>query len=144
MAKLVPKYSVVRGDFMLHRVIYASEAVGPTGFSTLTLAHILGAAERNNRRDHVTGGLLIHQGHILQVLEGARVDLDRLLRRLLADPRHTGLRVLVDTPIPARRWDEPMTLCDRPASLLDRTGLDGLAGITPAEAQAMLALKWAA
>lgn len=129
---------------MLHRVIYASEAVGPTGFSTLTLAHILGAAERNNRRDHVTGGLLVHQGHVLQVLEGARPDLDRLLRRLLADPRHTGLRVLVDTPISARRWDEPMTLCPRPAVLLERMGLDGLAGISAAEAQAMLALKSAA
>jgi hypothetical protein len=129
---------------VLHRIIYASRAIGPTGFSTLTLAHILGAAERNNRRDHVSGGLLIHQGHVLQVLEGGRADLDRLMRRLQADRRHTGLRILSDAPTAGRRWHEPMTLCDRPAVLLDRMGLASLADLTAEEAVAMLALRNAA
>ena len=129
---------------MLHRVIYASEAVGAAGFSTLSLAHILGAAERNNRREHITGMLMVHQGHVLQVLEGSRPDLDRLMRRLLADPRHTGLRILSDVPVAARQWNEPMQLCDRAAVMLDRMGLQSLACVTADEARVIVDRKAAA
>lgn len=129
---------------MLHRVIYASEAVGVTGTSTLSIAQILGASEINNRRDEISGCIMFHRGHILQALEGGRADLDRLMRRLLADPRHTGVRVLVDTPIPARRLTEPMTLCGDPAALLDRIGLTGISSITANEAEELLELRKAA
>ena len=129
---------------MLHRVIYASEAVGVTGTSTLSIAQILGVSERNNRRDHITGCVMFHRGHILQVIEGGRADLDRLMRRLLTDARHTGLRVLVDTPIKARVIQEPMALCGDPAQMLARVGLAGIAGISANEAEAMLDIKKAA
>jgi len=129
---------------VLHRVIYASEAVGVTGTSTLSIAQILGVSEVNNRRDHLSGCLMFHRGHILQALEGGRTDLDRLMRRLLADPRHTGLRVLCDTPIPQRRLIDPMTLCGDPASLLERVGLAGLSSITANEAEDLLELRKAA
>ena len=129
---------------MLHRVIYASEAVGATGGSTLSIAQILGVSERNNRRDHLTSCVMFHQGHILQAIEGARGDVDRLVRRLLDDPRHTGLRVLIDTPIAARRLDEPMGLCADPAALLDRLGLNCLSRITAREAEVLLDLRKAA
>ncbi len=129
---------------MLHRVIYASEAVGATGASTLSIAQIIGVSERNNRRDHLTSCVMFHQGHILQVIEGARVDLDRLIRRLLDDPRHTGLRVLGDTPIPARRIDEPMGLCADPEALLKRVGVNCLSRVTADEAEVLLELRKAA
>lgn len=129
---------------MLHRVIYASEAVGPTGVSTLSVAQILGVSDRNNRRDHVSSCLLFHDGHILQALEGARGDLDRLMRRIVADPRHTALRVLSDTPITARRLVEPMTLCGDPASLLERIGLPGLSRLTACQAEELLDIRRAA
>lgn len=129
---------------MLHRVIYASEAVGATGASTLSIAQILGVSERNNRRDHLTSCVMFHQGHILQVAEGARTDLDRLMRRLLDDPRHTGFRVLVDTPIAARRIDEAMGLCADPAALLRRVGLTCLSRITAREAEILLDIRKAA
>ena len=129
---------------MLHRVIYASEAVGVTGTSTLSIAQILGVSERNNRRDHLTSCVMFHQGHILQAIEGARVDVDRLIRRLLDDPRHSGLRILIDTPINARRIDEPMGLCGDPAALLDRVGLNCLSRVTANEAEALLDIRKAA
>lgn len=129
---------------MLHRVIYASEAVGPTGVSTLSVAQILGVSDRNNRRDQVSSCLLFHQGHILQALEGARADLDRLMRRIAADPRHTGVRVLSDAPIAARRLLEPMSLCGDPAALLDRVGLPDLSRLTANEAEALLDIRRAA
>lgn len=129
---------------MLHRVIYASEAVGATGTSVLSIAQILGESEINNRRDHLTGCIMFHRGHILQVLEGARTDLDRLMRRLLADPRHANVRVLVDMPIASRAMDEPMSLCGDPAVLLERAGLTGIPNITANEAETMLELRKAA
>lgn len=132
------------GIDVLHRVIYASEAVGATGASTLSIAQILGVSERNNRRDHLTSCVMFHQGHILQAIEGSRVDLDRLVRRLLVDPRHTGFRVLVDTPIVARRIDEPMGLCADPAALLDRLDLNCLSRVTAREAEVLLDLRKAA
>jgi len=129
---------------VLHRVIYASEAVGATGVSTLSIAQILGVSDRNNRRDRVSGCLMFHQGHILQALEGGRSDLDRLMRRILADPRHTGLRVLSDMPIPERRLQEPMCLCGDPATLLERIGLACISRLSAHEAETLLALRKAA
>ena len=129
---------------MLHRVIYASEAVGATGASTLSIAQILGVSDRNNRRDRVCGCLMFHQGHILQALEGERADLDRLMRRLLADPRHANVRILVDMPIASRAMDEPMSLCGDPAALLERAGLTGIPNITANEAETVLDLRAAA
>ena len=129
---------------MLHRLIYASEAVGATGATTLSIAQILGVSERNNRRDHLTSCVMFHQGHILQAIEGGRADLDRLIRRLLEDRRHTGLRILIDTPITARRLDEPMGLCADPVALLDRLGLNCLSRITGTEAEVLLDIRKAA
>lgn len=129
---------------MLHRIIYASEAVGATGASTLSIAQILGVSERNNRRDHISGCVMFHQGHILQALEGGRIDLDRLLRRLLTDPRHTDIRILSDMPIAARRLHEPMGLYGDPASLLQHLGLPCISRLTANEAEAMLDIRKAA
>jgi len=129
---------------VLHRVIYASEAVGATGTSTLSVAQILGESDRNNRRDRVTGCVMFHQGHILQVLEGRRNDLDGLMRRIIADPRHTGVRILSDMPIAERRMQEPMSLCGDPASMLEHIGLPCISRVTANEAEAMLDIRKAA
>jgi len=126
---------------VLHRVIYASEAVGATGASTLSIAQILGESERNNRRDQLTSCVMFHEGHILQAIEGGRADLDRLMRRLLADTRHTGMKILIDTPIPARRLNEPMALCGDPSAMLDSISLSR---ITANEAEALLDIRKAA
>lgn len=129
---------------MLHRIIYASQAVGVTGVSTLSIAQILGIAERNNRRDHITSCVMFHQGQILQIIEGARVDLDRLLRRLVVDPRHVDLRVLQDKPIANRAIAEAMCLCGEPAAMLDAAGLSCLSRMTANDAERLLDIRNAA
>lgn len=129
---------------MLHRVIYASEAVGATGVSTLSIAQILGVSEVNNRRDGIQAALMFHGGHIVQAMEGKRVDLDRLMRRLLADRRHTGLRVLIDIPITTPVLTEPITVCPDPRALLDRIGVAEVSRITANEAVAILDYRSAA
>ena len=129
---------------MLHRVIYASEAVGATGTSTLSIAQILGIAERNNRRDHITSCVMFHQGHILQVIEGARVDLDRLLKRLATDPRHTSLRILQDRPVMTRAIEDAMCLCGDPTALLRDAGVSCLSLMTANDAERLLDMRKAA
>lgn len=129
---------------MLHRVIYASEAVGATGVSTLSIAQILGASEVNNRRDGITAALMFHSGHIVQAIEGKRADIDRLMRRLLADRRHTGLRVLIDTPISSRVLHEPISVCPDPQAMLRGVGVAEISRLTANEAEAILEMKRAA
>ena len=129
---------------MLHRVVYVSESAGATGVSTQSLAEILGASDRNNRRDHLTGCIMFHEGRIVQAIEGGRVDIDRLIRRLLVDPRHTGMRIIVDTPISERLMHEPMALCRDPATMMRRTGLTTLSRLTAGDVQVMLDYRLAA
>lgn len=81
---------------MLQRAIYVSDAVGTAGGSILSIAQILGASDVNNRRDDLKGLLIFHRGQFLQVIEGARTDLDRLLQRLRRDPRHENMRMMVN------------------------------------------------
>lgn len=129
---------------MLHRVIYASEAVGTTGASTLSIAQILGVSEANNRRDHLTSCMMLHRGHILQVIEGGRNDIDRLMRRLMMDRRHTGQRILSDARIAARRLEMPMTLCHDPATLLRHVGQPCISLVTAPQVETMLEMSLAA
>ena len=96
---------------MLHRVTYVSEAMGSLGTSLLSVAQVLGVSEVNNRRDHLTGAIAIDAGRIVQVIEGSRSDVDRLLGRLKTDPRHTNLSILADRPVACRLFDAPMAHC---------------------------------
>lgn len=89
---------------MLMRALYVSAAVGDAGRSLATLAEILGQSDRNNRRDHVSGVLARHEGLFLQALEGARVDLDRLLDRVRRDARHGDVRLLAYGPVQERAF----------------------------------------
>ena len=123
----------------LHRAIYVSDAAGEAATSLLVLAEILGASERNNRRDGLTGVLMRHGGRFLQAIEGRRTDVDRLMDRLRADPRHHNIRLLSDQDIPTRLFPEwPMTLAQMTpaaARVLNGAGLDQL---SPDRAEALL------
>lgn len=96
---------------MLYRVVFVSEMIGGANHTIQSLAEIIGASERNNRRDEIGSALLFHEGEAAQVIEGARADLDRLMSRLWKDPRHHNIRVLDDRPVMQRRMREPARLC---------------------------------
>ncbi|WP_428151020.1 BLUF domain-containing protein [Brevundimonas sp.] len=129
---------------MLYRVIIAAETVGSTGVSTLSIAQILGVSERNNRRDNITSCMIFHQGFYMQVIEGARVDIDRLLRRLGEDRRLQGLKVLVDKPVAERAFQEGVTLCGDARPMLSAIGQPCLSLLSAYEAERMLVLRQAA
>lgn len=77
----------------LERLIYTSRAV-PSAQSLLGIAEILGQARTLNELNGLTGALAIHDGLFLQVVEGPRLALDSLLKRLLQDARHEALEVM--------------------------------------------------
>lgn len=116
---------------MLQRAIYVSDAVGTAGNSILSIAQILGVSDANNRRDHLTGALMFHRGQFMQVIEGARVDVERLIKRLGEDPRHTNLRFLTNGPADSRQYGlRPMAQVEVKAEIAVLIGdlpLDALA-----------------
>lgn len=66
---------------------------------------IAAEAETDNLEGGISGALVAHDGHFIQIVEGRRSALDMLLKRLEDDPRHRDL-VLVDRwPIEERRFD---------------------------------------
>ncbi|MDO9609499.1 MAG: BLUF domain-containing protein [Brevundimonas sp.] len=95
---------------MLYRVLLVSETVSAIEQSPLMLADILGASERNNRRDMIGSAMMFHEGRAAMMLEGMRADVDRLIARLLSDRRHRNLKVVEDRPIVHRRVAEPVQL----------------------------------
>ncbi|MFN3879560.1 MAG: BLUF domain-containing protein [Brevundimonas sp.] len=90
----------------LFRIVYVSEATGSVGSGLMPLIDIIGVSEQNNRRDHLTGVLMRHEGRFLQVLEGARSDLNRVMARVSQDRRHDNLRILSDQPISERLFPD--------------------------------------
>jgi hypothetical protein len=85
----------------LERIAYCSHARVSMD-SLLVIADILAVSQRNNRRDGITGALVYSEGGFFQVVEVAPADLDRLLRRLEGDPRHSDIRVVLRTAVSGR------------------------------------------
>ena len=114
----------------LFRIVYVSDAVGDAREGLMPLIDIIGASDRNNRRDHLAGVLMRQDGQFFQAVEGARVDLDRLMGRLRADCRHTNIQVLADSRIDHRLFaDWAMAQADAPPALerlLERRSDHGL------------------
>lgn len=92
-------------NLSLERVVYISQSTNPDP-ALISLAEILAASDRNNRRDSLTGALLVSGGRFLQVLEGAQQDLNRMLAKLEDDPRHRHMRVLSRTRVDDRLFGQ--------------------------------------
>ncbi len=125
-------------------MILTAELVGLAGRSTPSIAQIIGISDVNNRRDHICSALLLHDGRMVQVVEGERADLERLIRRMWEDLRIKGLRVMSDTPIRARTLTEAAGFCHQPAETLAKVGLSNLELLTVRDVEAMLDYRQAA
>jgi hypothetical protein len=69
------------------------------------LRGLLDQARRNNGRDDITGILLYRDGNFMQTIEGPEQAISQLHSRLEADPRHTGVSVLLTGEREDRRFD---------------------------------------
>lgn len=75
----------------LHRLIYCSRACEP---DEATVRQILGACERNNPKDHISGMLLFTSDFFVQLLEGSRSAISRRFLKIAADSRHRDVEIL--------------------------------------------------
>lgn len=121
-----------------------ADLVGLAGRTTPSIAQILGVSEANNRRDDICSAMLLHEGRMVQVVEGQRSDLERLLRRMREDMRMKNLRVLSESQIAGRCLTEPSGYCAHPARTLYQIGLADLELLTVRDVEAMLEYRQAA
>ena len=56
--------------------------------------NILAAAKRNNAQMGVSGALFFNGVRFLQILEGARADVESIVTRVSADTRHVAMEVI--------------------------------------------------
>ncbi|HAC60090.1 BLUF domain-containing protein [Parvibaculum sp.] len=78
---------------MVFQIAYMSAAL--PGLTDADVHGILKASNTNNRRDGLSGMLLLIDGTFFQVLEGQRERVEETYRRIARDPRHSALiRVL--------------------------------------------------
>lgn len=89
--------------------VYTSQATGiwrDTGLPAL-----VAAAARRNQMFGVTSRLVVRNRRFIQALEGPPPGVDIAYRAIRGDPRHTDIRVLLDTTVGARSFpDCPMDL----------------------------------
>lgn len=83
-------------------IVYVSTATDL--FSDDDLPAVLTSSGKNNVLTHLTGMLLYRDGRFLQVLEGPEVFVRGRMSTITADPRHTGVRVLLEEKIEQRRF----------------------------------------
>lgn len=124
----------------LYRLIYTSRdrTAGDPDARSREIDRLVGACRRNNRRDGVTGALLVGEGTFAQILEGTRTAVEATFERIQCDVRHGDVDVLQCEPVAARmfsNWDMALVgrsergrllwkdlSCGAP---LDRSRLDG-------------------
>ena len=86
---------------MTYQVIYSSRAT--EHLSATDLETILVDAREGNIRRGITGALVFVEGVFLQILEGERNAVQKLMSSIEKDTRHSGLYVINEAEI-----DQPM------------------------------------
>jgi hypothetical protein len=92
-------YSDFDGDGELMRFIYYSH-VEPR-VTRADIKQILATSQRNNAAAAITGALCFDNRRFFQVLEGRRLALNTAFARILRDPRHSLVNLMVAEPIRA-------------------------------------------
>lgn len=99
----------------MHRFVYVSTATRQ--LSAQTIADIAGACHRNNRRNGLTGLLVVHQGKFLHVLEGDEAAIRRRAEMIQNDPRHGHFKVIEARPIEMRAFADWTFIHEAPGRL---------------------------
>ncbi|CAM4203586.1 BLUF domain-containing protein [Palleronia rufa] len=81
----------------MRQILYTSRA--SEGDAGTHLPDILFCSRRNNPELGVTGILLVHGDHFLQLLEGDPEQLDFVVDTIAGDPRHCDMRVILDRTV---------------------------------------------
>ena len=87
---------------MLVRCLYASRAAKPIGDHVLDT--ILAQSRRNNPKHGITGMLCFANDIFVQVIEGGRGEVSRLLCTIVRDERNVDVEILMHEEILERRF----------------------------------------
>lgn len=87
---------------MLVRLLYASRVAATSDAEVL--AAIVRQSKRHNAEHGITGVLCCSGGLFMQVLEGGRAAVNRLYSRIVTDPRHGDVELLLYEEIGERRF----------------------------------------
>jgi hypothetical protein len=101
----------------MYSLTYISSATNL--FSRDELRSLLSASRSNNDRAGLTGMLLYKGGNFMQVLEGDRRAVQAAQAKIMSDPRHKGIIVLLQGEVPARsfrKWSMAFRDLDEPSS----------------------------
>lgn len=87
----------------MHTLVYTSFA--NKSVTVESLQHILQKSRRNNLRLNITGILVHYENNFLQVLEGKKATIEKLLyEKIYLDTRHSHIDVFASYPIEKRRF----------------------------------------
>lgn len=87
---------------MLVRLMYCSRAA--TGIDQEELSSLLRQSRPANAQAGITGMLCYSEGLFIQVIEGGRSAVNALYNRVISDPRHADVTLLVFEEISERRF----------------------------------------
>ncbi len=87
---------------MLVRCLYASRATMPPGDAVLEA--ILKQSRKNNAKNGITGMLCFSNGVFVQVIEGGRSEVSRLMSAIIRDERNIDVEILLFEEITERRF----------------------------------------
>ena len=89
---------------LLLSIVYVSSAT--TIFTDDELISFLQSFRESNKKRHITGFLLYHEGNFIQAIEGPEKEINALVESIEADVRHTGMIMLWKNPIPQREFPQ--------------------------------------
>ncbi len=95
-----PTAAGTAGAVLLSKLVYRSRAVHP--LSSLDLYKLTLAAQSRNRAESITGLVLYDKDSFFQWLEGPAESLERIMRSIRNDSRHTDIEVLDSRSVDAR------------------------------------------
>ena len=114
----------------LHEIFFCS-MLAP-GETPGAVAAILSHARHANPGYGITGLLIFDGLHFLQQMEGPQPSVCALMKRISADRRHTGMRVIFEGPLAMRRSSAFEMGYSEPAeddALFERLATEGEAGL---------------
>lgn len=82
---------------MIYRLIYTSKRSLNTSDADLRAIATFSAI--SNRSQRITGLLMVHKDHIMQVLEGPKDDVKALAEKIRQDSRHTDMEIVYEKSV---------------------------------------------
>ncbi len=86
------------------RLIYRSRSLIPAENRKAVLGEIFSVARSNNKRQDITGALLLSGDHFVQALEGDEEAVQRLYEHISKDDRHEDVTVVDERKLDGRTF----------------------------------------